>query len=101
RFAEEADLIGELREEMWTRGRLTSRVREGKEADGAKVWASLDSAEPARRLPSHRILAAFRGEKEEILDLILEPEIVDDPVAAMAAGPDWVGRRSARYLRRA
>jgi uncharacterized protein len=98
RFAEEADLIGELREEMWTRGRLTSRVREGKEAAGAKFSDYFDFAEPFTRLPSHRILAAFRGEKEEILDLILEPEIVDDPVAAMAAGPNWFERRIAGYF---
>ena len=30
RFAEDADLIGELREQMWSRGRLVSRVREGR-----------------------------------------------------------------------
>ena len=30
RFAEDADLIGELRERLWTRGRLASSVREGK-----------------------------------------------------------------------
>jgi uncharacterized protein len=98
RFAEEADLIGELREQMWERGRLTSRVREGKEEAGAKFSDYFDYAEPFTRLPSHRILAAFRGEKEEILDLIMEPEIVDDPVAAMAAGPNWFERRIATYF---
>jgi len=35
-FAENADLIGELRELMWSRGRLVSKVRAGKETDGAK-----------------------------------------------------------------
>ncbi|GIJ60489.1 hypothetical protein Vau01_080050 [Virgisporangium aurantiacum] len=98
RFAEEADLIGELREQMWERGRLTSRVRDGKEEAGAKFSDYFDYAEPFTRLPSHRILAAFRGEKEEILDLIMEPEIVDDPVAAMAAGPNWFERRIAHYF---
>jgi len=55
RFAEEADLIGELREEMWTRGRITSRVREGKEQAGAKFSDYFDFAEPFTRLPSHRV----------------------------------------------
>ncbi|MFL4994908.1 MAG: Tex-like N-terminal domain-containing protein, partial [Microvirga sp.] len=36
RFAEDADLIGELRERMWNRGRLAAKVREGKEETGAK-----------------------------------------------------------------
>src|ERR1700756_5396166 len=36
RFAEDADLIGSLREEMWSVGRLVSRVRDGKQEVGAK-----------------------------------------------------------------
>src|SRR4029450_9886559 len=63
RFAEDADLIGELRERMWTRGRLVAKVRDGKETDGAKFSDYFDFAEPYTKLPSHRILAMFRGEK--------------------------------------
>ncbi|GAA3195239.1 Tex family protein [Actinocorallia longicatena] len=74
RFGEDGDLIGELRERMWTRGRLVSRVREGKEEAGAKFSDYFSFDEPFGKLPSHRILALFRGEKEEILDLVLEPE---------------------------
>jgi uncharacterized protein len=73
RFAEDADLIGELREQMWTRGRLLAKVREGKETDGAKFADYFDFAEPYAKLPSHRILAMFRGEKEDVLDLTMEP----------------------------
>ncbi len=73
RFSEDADLIGSLRELMWNRGHVTSKVREGKETEGAKFSDYFDFAEPFTKLPSHRILALFRGEKEEILDLILEP----------------------------
>src|SRR4029079_8216206 len=36
RFAEDADLIGSLRERMWTRGRLAATVRTGKQEAGAK-----------------------------------------------------------------
>ena len=74
RFAEDADLIGTLRERMWTRGRLVATVREGKEQEGAKFSDYFDFAEPYTRLPSHRILAMLRGEKEEVLDLELSPE---------------------------
>ncbi|MEV7690937.1 Tex family protein [Streptomyces bungoensis] len=74
RFAEDADLIGELRERMWGRGRLAAKVREGKEEAGAKFADYFDFTEPFTELPSHRILAMLRGEKEEVLDLVLEPE---------------------------
>ncbi|MFF3666608.1 Tex family protein [Microtetraspora malaysiensis] len=74
RFAEDADLIGELRERMWSRGRVAAAVREGKEEAGAKFADYFDFSEPFTKLPSHRILAMFRGEKEEVLTLTLDPE---------------------------
>ncbi|WP_405393662.1 Tex family protein [Microbispora hainanensis] len=74
RFAEDADLIGDLRERMWSRGRLISQVREDKQESGAKFSDYFDFSEPFTRLPSHRILAMFRGEKEEVLTLTLDPE---------------------------
>jgi uncharacterized protein len=74
RFSEDADLIGELRERMWTRGRLAAKVRDGKEEAGAKFADYFDFTEPFTKLPSHRVLAMFRGEKEDVLDLALEPE---------------------------
>ncbi|MYV99549.1 Tex family protein, partial [Streptomyces sp. SID3343] len=73
KFAEDADLIGALREKMWTRGRVEAKVRAGKEEAGAKFADYFDFAEPFTKLPSHRILAMFRGEKEEVLDLTLAP----------------------------
>jgi protein Tex len=79
RFAEDADLIGGLRERMWTRGRLATKVRAGKETDGAKYADYFDYSEPFTKLPSHRILAVFRGEKEEVLDVALEPDGDVDP----------------------
>ncbi|WP_344406225.1 Tex family protein, partial [Dactylosporangium fulvum] len=81
RFSEDADLIGELREKMWTQGRLVSKVRDGKETDGAKFSDYFDFSEPFTKLPSHRILAMFRGEKEEMLDLVLDPLSADDDVS--------------------
>ncbi|MFE9852028.1 Tex family protein [Streptomyces sp. NPDC005576] len=74
RFSEDADLTGELRERMWTRGRLAAKVRAGKEEEGAKFADYFDFTEPFTALPSHRILAMLRGEKEDVLDLVLEPE---------------------------
>ncbi|MFC7303578.1 Tex family protein [Streptomyces monticola] len=87
RFGEDADLIGELRERMWTRGRLAAKVREGKETEGAKFADYFDFAEPFTELPSHRVLAMLRGEKEEVLDLVLEPEEPSTDPAAAATSP--------------
>ncbi|MGX1849276.1 Tex family protein [Streptomyces sp. NPDC055299] len=83
RFGEDADLIGELRERMWSRGQVAAKVRAGKEEAGAKFADYFDFAEPFTALPSHRVLAMFRGEKEEVLDLTLDPE---DP-SAVTEGP--------------
>ncbi|MFH8725016.1 Tex family protein [Streptomyces termitum] len=78
KFSEDADLIGELRERMWGRGRLVAKVREGKEEEGAKFADYFDFSEPFTALPSHRILAMLRGEKEDVLSLDLEPEEPSD-----------------------
>ncbi|GAA0523529.1 RNA-binding transcriptional accessory protein [Saccharopolyspora subtropica] len=80
RFSEDADLIGELRERMWTRGRMVSRVRDGKQEEGAKFADYFEFDEAFTDLPSHRILALFRGEKEEVLELSLEPDDGSDQV---------------------
>jgi len=92
RFAEDADLVGMLREQLWSSGRLVSRVRAGQEEAGAKFADYFDFAEPLTKLPSHRILALFRGEKEEVLDLTLDP--VEEP---SVVGP---GRYEARIAHR-
>ncbi|HEU5157485.1 MAG TPA: Tex family protein [Streptosporangiaceae bacterium] len=93
RFAEDADLIGELRERMWSRGRLVSRVRPGKEEEGAKFADYFEFAEPFTRLPSHRVLAIFRGEKEEILDVTPEPDQEPEPARA----DDYEARIARRF----
>ncbi|KWX09139.1 transcription accessory protein, partial [Carbonactinospora thermoautotrophica] len=95
RFAEDADLIGALREQMWSRGRLVSRVRDGKQEVGAKFADYFDYAEPFTTLPSHRILAMFRGEKEEILDLTLEPE--EEPATPQTGPSDYELRIARRF----
>ena len=74
RFAEDADLIGSLREQMWSNGRLVSKVRDGKHETGAKFSDYFDFAEKLASLPPHRILALFRAEKEGVLDVRIEPE---------------------------
>jgi protein Tex len=82
RFAEDADLIGTLREQMWSNGLMASTVRTGKKTEGEKFKDYFDFREPLHKLPSHRILAMFRGEKEEILELQIHPD-AQEPVAGI------------------
>ncbi|RBP18325.1 uncharacterized protein DFR50_101269 [Roseiarcus fermentans] len=86
RFAEDAELIGRLREDFWRGGRIVSKVREGKQAAGAKFSDYFDFSEPLTKIPSHRALALMRGEREETLDLALVPDPNADP-ASRALGP--------------
>ncbi|ANY09611.1 Tex family protein [Pseudonocardia sp. HH130630-07] len=75
RIGENADLVGGLRERMWENGRLVTTVRDGKENDqaAAKFSDYFEFSEKFTTLPSHRILAVFRGETEEALDVTLDP----------------------------
>jgi uncharacterized protein len=85
KFAEDADLIGELREHMWSNGKMISAVRKGKKAEGEKFRDYFDYSSALHKLPSHRILAMFRGEKEEILELQIQPEAQPQAAGVPAA----------------
>lgn len=67
RFSENADLIQVLRDYIWHHGVLTSQVQKGKEEVGAKFKDYFDYQEPLTKVPSHRALAIFRGQQEEVL----------------------------------
>ncbi|MBN9082651.1 MAG: RNA-binding transcriptional accessory protein [Rhizobiales bacterium 62-17] len=74
RFSENAELIGDLRETFWNEGQLVSKVKAGKETAGAKFSDYFDLSQKMDKMPSHRLMALFRGEKEEFLDLTFDPE---------------------------
>jgi uncharacterized protein len=81
RWAEDAALIGTLRDWLWSEGLFQSRLVEGKDghhADATKFRDYFDYAEPIRTVPSHRALAVFRGRKLEWLDakLVLDEELL-------------------------
>lgn len=67
RFAEDAELLGSLREFIWHNGQLKVTVIEGKENEGAKFRDYFDHIEPLKKVPSHRALAILRGRNEGIL----------------------------------
>ncbi len=81
RWAEDALLVGRLREWLWSEGLLHSALADGKDpnhADNAKFRDYFDYDEPIRNVPSHRALAVFRGRTLEILDakLVLNEQAV-------------------------
>ncbi|MCJ2018251.1 RNA-binding transcriptional accessory protein [Methylobacterium sp. E-065] len=78
-FSEDADLIGRLRTDYWRSGQLISKVRKGKANEGAKFSDYFAWNERLDRMPSHRILAIFRGEREEILDIVYAADGEDSP----------------------
>lgn len=67
RFAEDAELLGQLRDFIWQEGQLKVTVVEGKETEGAKFRDYFDHSEPLKKVPSHRALAILRGRNEGIL----------------------------------
>ncbi|MCE8018147.1 RNA-binding transcriptional accessory protein [Halomonas sp. MCCC 1A17488] len=71
RFAEDPELVGALRERLWSEGELSARLLEGKEREGAKFSDYFEHDEPLAKVPSHRALAMFRGRNEGVLTLAI------------------------------
>ena len=69
RYAENADLLEDMRTHLWATGYLYSKVIEGKEAEGENFRDWFDFNEPLRTLPSHRILALLRGRQQGMLEI--------------------------------
>ncbi len=74
RLSEDAELLAELREQLWQKGVMYATVQSGKEQDGIKFKDYFDYQEAINKIPSHRALALFRGRNENILSLNLLPE---------------------------
>jgi protein Tex len=102
RWAEDAGLVGKLREWLWEDGLLRSKLMDGKDennADVAKFRDYFDYDEPIHRVPSHRALAVFRGRTQELLDakLVLDEELVPgQPSTSFARPSPGPGRSSSR-----
>jgi len=80
KFSEDAELLDRLREHLWKRGHLFSKVVQGKEKAGNKYQDYFDYYEPIKNMPSHRALALLRGRREGFIRLSLEiPEDTSFP----------------------
>lgn len=95
RVAQDPDLAETLRERLWTQGRMVSRVKKGKEAEGQKFADYFEFSQAPSGMPSHRVLALLRGEKDGVLELDLaeaDPSDVDALAAARARYESAVAR---------
>ena len=98
-FAENADLVGRLRNYMKEKAFLRSKVVEGKEEAGAKFSDYFDHTERWSSVPSHRALAMLRGRNEEFLtvDIVVDADDTSPvkPVEQMIADTYNIGRQGA------
>ncbi|MBB5703217.1 uncharacterized protein FHS76_003113 [Ochrobactrum daejeonense] len=76
-FAENAELLGNLRNYLKEKAVLRSRVIEGKEAAGAKFSDYFDHSERWAAVAGHRALAMLRGRNEDFLSLDIEIDTDD------------------------
>jgi len=81
-FAENSDLIGYFRQYLWDHAIIKSEVIKDKEITGSKFSDYFNYQEPIKKIPSHRALAFFRGQREEILTVHLS---ISDEEAALCS----------------
>ncbi|MBT2869695.1 RNA-binding transcriptional accessory protein [Chromobacterium violaceum] len=85
RFAEDAELLGQLREKLWNEGELAAAVVAGKESEGAKFSDYFDHREHIKAIPSHRALALLRGRNEGVLSVALKYQPDETPITERSA----------------
>jgi len=82
-FAEDAELLGKLRQFLWDNALLTSVVIAGQESEGEKFRDYFEHSEALNGIPSHRALALFRGRKAGVLSLALRLPDEDESITAV------------------
>jgi uncharacterized protein len=92
-FAEDAELLGRLREKLWNEGELAATVVAGKEQEGAKFADYFDHREAIRTTPSHRALALLRGRNEGVLSVALKYQPDETPITERSAYELLIGQR--------
>lgn len=85
RIAENAELLGRLRQYLLDHAELHSCVTKGKEDAGSNYKDYFEFKETLKTIPSHRALALLRGRNDDILslDLKLPEEIEEVPLGTI------------------
>ena len=74
--SEDATARGEMRKLFWSQGTFSSKVVSGKDSDAGKYRDYFTWAEPVADVPSHRVLAMLRGERESLLSVHIAPPVL-------------------------
>ena len=93
RFAEDAELLGQLREKLWNEGELAGSVVAGKEQEGAKFADYFNHREAIKTTPSHRALALLRGRNEGVLSVALKYQPDETPITQRSAYEELIAAR--------
>jgi uncharacterized protein len=81
-ISENAEARTKIRALFIEKGNFEAKVIPGKEQEGIKYKDYFEWIEPVKSVPSHRLLAMRRGEKEEILWLDIKPQ-EEEAIAAL------------------
>lgn len=87
-FAEDPELIHELRQFVWQEGVVKSVGSKKRKPSDNKYADYYNYAEPIKSIPSHRALALFRGRRESVLQMSL----------SLPNHPDYAQQRIATYF---
>ncbi len=92
-FAEDAQLLQKIRQQMTQHGYLVSQVSKGKEREASKFTDYFSHQEKLKNVPSHRALAMFRGRNEGFLTLniTLDPQ-AENPKTQRSECEDIIAR---------
>ena len=65
----------EMRRLFWSQGTFSSKVISGRDSEAAKYRDYFDWEEPVAGMPSHRVLAMLRGERDRLLSVHIAPPV--------------------------
>lgn len=86
RVSQDVALTGQLRERLWSTGKIGASVSPTASSEGQGKYADyLDYAAPMDSLPAHRVLALLRGERDGVLNLQLAEADPRDATAVAEA----------------
>ena len=75
--SEDSTARGEMRKLFWSQGTFSSKVVSGKDSEAAKYRDYFEWEEPVADVPSHRVLAMLRGERESLLSIHIAPPVTE------------------------
>lgn len=92
-FAEDAQLLQKVRQQMTQYGYLVSQLNKGKEREASKFADYFTHQEKFKNVPSHRALAMFRGRNEGFLalNITLDPQ-AENPKTQRSECEDIIAR---------